>query len=91
MKRLRVRDRVMTSHDTCTSGTFRYLTVPSLKRLKLEVLIPEPADCEVRSVIEVLNAESIAPIEIHRQLCQVYGHTQLEVNTSPAGVRLGGI
>ncbi|GFV51907.1 uncharacterized protein TNCV_1322601 [Trichonephila clavipes] len=29
--------------------------------------------CEVRSVIKFLYAQSIAPIEIHRQLCQVYG------------------
>ncbi|KAJ4441807.1 hypothetical protein ANN_11666 [Periplaneta americana] len=31
------------------------------------------AACEVRSVIKFFNAQSIAPIEIHRQLCQVYG------------------
>ena len=28
------------------------------------------AECEVLSVIKILNAQSIAPIEIHRQLCQ---------------------
>ncbi|GFU70086.1 uncharacterized protein TNCV_2752211 [Trichonephila clavipes] len=39
----------------------------------METLIPSPAACEVRSVIKFLNAQSIAPIEIHRQLCQVYG------------------
>ncbi|XP_023720754.1 uncharacterized protein LOC111871710 [Cryptotermes secundus] len=39
----------------------------------MEALIPTPADCEVRSVIRFLNAKSIAPIEIHRQLCRVYG------------------
>ena len=33
-------------------------------------LIPAPADCEVRSVMTYLNAQSIAPIEIHHQLCQ---------------------
>ncbi|KAJ4428572.1 hypothetical protein ANN_24616 [Periplaneta americana] len=32
-----------------------------------------PAACEVRSVIKFLNAQGIAPIEIYRQLCQVYG------------------
>ena len=31
----------------------------------METLIPAPADCEVRSVIKFLNAQSIAPIEIH--------------------------
>ncbi|GFT40277.1 uncharacterized protein TNCV_627701 [Trichonephila clavipes] len=35
----------------------------------METLIPSPATCEVRSVIKFLNV----PIEIHRQLCQVYG------------------
>jgi hypothetical protein len=39
----------------------------------MEALIPVPADCEVRSVIKFLNALSIAPIEIHRQLYRVYG------------------
>ena len=72
MKRLRVHDRVMTSHDACTSATSRVLTVASLQRLKTEILIPAPADCEVRSVLKVLNAQGIA-IEIHRQLCEVYG------------------
>ncbi|GFU93519.1 hypothetical protein TNCV_947611 [Trichonephila clavipes] len=38
----------------------------------METLIFSPAASEVRSVIKFLNAESIAPIEIHRQLCQVY-------------------
>ena len=69
--------RVLTSHDSCTSGTIRGHSVASLQRLKMEHLIPAPADCEVRSVIKFLNAHSIAPIEVHRQLCQVYGHTRL--------------
>ena len=77
MKWLHVHDRVMTSHDACTSGTSRVLTVAWLQRLKMEALIPAPGDCEVESVIKFLNAQSIAPIEIHRQLCQVYGHIWL--------------
>ncbi|KAJ4447820.1 hypothetical protein ANN_09828 [Periplaneta americana] len=40
---------------------------------EMEALIPSPAAYEVRSVIKFLNAQSIAPIEIHRQLCQIYG------------------
>ncbi|KAJ4426958.1 hypothetical protein ANN_26757 [Periplaneta americana] len=39
----------------------------------MEALIPSPAACEVRSVTKFFNVQSIAPIEIHRQLCQVYG------------------
>ena len=38
------RDRVMMSHNACTSGTSRVLTVASLQRLKLEALIPAPVD-----------------------------------------------
>ncbi|KAJ4435135.1 hypothetical protein ANN_23711 [Periplaneta americana] len=40
---------------------------------EMEALIPSPNACEVRSVIKFFNAQSIAPIEIHRQLCQVNG------------------
>ena len=76
----------MTSHDALHWRTSR---VTSLQRLKLEALIPTSADCEVRSVMKFLIAQNIAPIEIHRLLCQDYGHTRLDVNTS-AGVRLGG-
>ena len=66
------------SHDACTSGTSRVLTVAPLQLLKMEALIPAHADCEVWSVIEVLKSQSIALNEIHRQLCQVYGHTRLD-------------
>ena len=66
----------MTLRDACTSGTSRVLSVASLQRLKLEGVIPAPADCEVRSMIRFLNAQSIAPNEMHRQLSQVYGHTR---------------
>ena len=59
MKRLRVCDRVTTSHDACTSGISRDLRVASLQRLKMEALIPAPVDCEVRSVIKFVKAQSI--------------------------------
>ena len=85
MKRLHVRDRLMNSHDACTNGASRVLTAVSFQRWKLEALIPAPADCEVRSVIKCLYAQSIAPIEIHRHLFLVHDHTRLHVNTSPAG------
>ena len=78
MKRLCVHDRVMMSHDASTSGISRVLTVASLQRLKMEALIPAPADCEMRSVIKFLNAQSTGPMKIHRQLCQVYGDTRLD-------------
>ena len=44
----------------------------------MKALIPAPADCEVRYMTKFLNVQSIAPIEIHRELCQVYGHTRLD-------------
>ena len=50
----------------------RVLTVALLQQLKMEALIPAPADCEVWSVVKFLNAQSIALNEIHCQLCQVY-------------------
>ena len=57
MKRLRVRDRVITSHDVCTSETSLVLIVASLQRLKMEwrLLFNHPPTVEVRSVIEVFE------------------------------------
>lgn len=40
--------------------------------MKMAALIPFPADCKIRSV-KFFNTQNMAPIEIHRQLCQVYG------------------
>ena len=100
MKPLLVLDRVMMSHDVCSSETSLVLTVALLQRLKMEPLIPAPVKYGVCSVIKFLKAQSIAPIELHRQLCQVYGHTVMAhsmgihsstVNISPAVVRLGGV
>jgi len=31
------------------------------------------ADCEIRSVIRVLNARNALPSKSHHQICQVYG------------------
>ena len=71
-----VHDRVMTSHDPCTCRNSRVLTIASLQGLKMEALIPVPT--EVWSMINFLNAQSIVPIKIHHQLCEVYGHTRLD-------------
>ena len=32
----------------------------------------------MRSVIKFLNAQNIVPIEIHRELCHIFGHTRLD-------------
>jgi len=34
--------------------------------------IENSAICEVRSVIRFLNAKNIKPVDIHRQICEVY-------------------
>ena len=60
----------MTSHDACNSGTSRVLTITSLWWLKMEAFIPPLADCEVLSVLSILNAQIRAPIAIHLQLSQ---------------------
>ncbi|KAJ4452075.1 hypothetical protein ANN_03591 [Periplaneta americana] len=39
----------------------------------MDAPIPAPDACEVLSVKKFLNEQGIAPIEIDRQLCQVYG------------------
>ncbi|KAJ4448384.1 hypothetical protein ANN_10400 [Periplaneta americana] len=57
----------------CQPDRFRLVPVAWQQWSEMEALIPSPAACEVRSVIKFFNAQSIAPIEIHRQLCQVYG------------------
>ncbi|KAJ4425650.1 hypothetical protein ANN_27846 [Periplaneta americana] len=42
---------------------------------KMNDVIDNPADCEVRSVIRFLNARHLKPAEIYRQLKEVYGDT----------------
>ena len=48
-------ERVMTTHEACTSGTSRVLTVSLFQRLKIEALILAPTDCEVHSVMKFLK------------------------------------
>ena len=61
---------VMTSHDACTNGTSRVLTLTSLQRAAAVEIGGSNFSCrrdgEVRSAIKFLNAQSTAPIEIHR-------------------------
>jgi len=35
------------------------------------------AECEIRSVIRLLNARNVLPSEIHHQICQVYGDSAM--------------
>ena len=34
--------------------------------------IENPADCEIHTVIQFLQAKNIQPADIHRQVCEVY-------------------
>jgi len=45
----------------------------------MELPLAAPAKCEVRAVIRFLNAKGVNPIEIHRQLTEVYGESCMDV------------
>ena len=49
---------------------------------EMEVLIAAPAKCEVRAVIRFLHARKFPPVEIHRQLIEVYGEECMSIHTS---------
>ena len=53
----------------------------------MEVLIPVPADCEVRSVIKFMTAQSTAPIAI-QHTGHVFGEFRLQI---PVLTRLIGV
>ena len=36
-----------------------------------------PTDCEIRSFIRFLNARNVKPVDIHRQICEVYGENAI--------------
>ncbi|KAJ4447063.1 hypothetical protein ANN_09052 [Periplaneta americana] len=65
----------------------------SLKAICKWTLLFQLPPCEVRSVIKFLNVQGIAPIEIDRQLCQVYGPNVMskQMGRSDVGPRLAGI
>ena len=46
------------------------------------------ADCEIRSVIRVLNARNVLPSEIHHQICQVYGDNAMSDSMIRKWVRM---
>ncbi|GFW34004.1 uncharacterized protein TNCV_286881 [Trichonephila clavipes] len=43
----------------------------------MSVLIENPAACEMRCVIRFLNVKKVKPIEIYRQICEVYGQNAM--------------
>lgn len=53
--------------------TSRSLTLTLLLSTKMSALISSPTVYEVRYLIKFVNAQNVAWIEIHRQLCSLYG------------------
>jgi len=45
----------------------------------MEMPLVATAKCEISAVIRFLNAKKVAPIEIHRQLTEVYGEKCMSV------------
>ncbi|KAJ4446914.1 hypothetical protein ANN_13615 [Periplaneta americana] len=64
----------MCSHNVVSTGCNKS-PLCILCYFKMNDVIDNPADCEVRSVIRFLNARHLKPAEIYRQLKEVYGDT----------------
>ncbi|KAJ8944495.1 hypothetical protein NQ318_011753 [Aromia moschata] len=45
----------------------------------MEPLISVTARCEIRAVIRFLHAKKLQPVEIHRQLSEIYGKTCISI------------
>ena len=77
-------ERPLTQYaSSCGSARFVLLLICSPWIFKMCAAIENPASCEVRSVIRFLLVENHKQIEIHRQLCKVYGNKVM----SEGGVR----
>jgi hypothetical protein len=48
----------------------------------MDVSIPNPAKCEVRSIIRFVNVKGEAPAEIDRQTVSVYGDVMNRQNVA---------
>ncbi|KAJ4452238.1 hypothetical protein ANN_03756 [Periplaneta americana] len=64
----------MCSHNVVSTGCNKS-PLCILCYFKMNDVIDNPADCEVRSVIRFLNVRHLKPAEIYRQLKEVYGDT----------------
>ncbi|KAJ4448327.1 hypothetical protein ANN_10342 [Periplaneta americana] len=64
----------MCSHNVVSTGCNKS-PLCILCYFKMNDVIDNPADCEVRSVIRFLNARHLKPAEIYRQLKEVYVDT----------------
>jgi hypothetical protein len=51
---------------------------PALRDVfEMAALIQSPTKCEVRSIIQFLNAKGECPAEIHKQIVAVYGNVMI--------------
>ncbi|KAJ4448968.1 hypothetical protein ANN_00360 [Periplaneta americana] len=64
----------MCSHNVVSTGCNKS-PLCILCYFKMNDVIDNPADCEVRSVIRFLSARHLKPAKIYRQLKEVYGDT----------------
>ena len=53
-------------------ATFEHLYI-RLYIFEILPLIENPVDCEISSVIRYLSAKGVKAVEIHRNICKVYG------------------
>jgi hypothetical protein len=44
-------------------------------------VIDNPASCKIHSVIHILHAKNMNSVEIHRELCTVYGQNVMSEKT----------
>lgn len=44
---------------------------------KMFKTITDPANCEIRAVIRILNARNVKPAEIYRQVKDIYGENAM--------------
>jgi len=49
----------------------------------MNALISNPAECEVRGVIRVLQTENVRPCEIHQRIVAVYGEHVMNAASVP--------
>jgi hypothetical protein len=56
------------------TGTFENVYI-RLYIFEMPPLIENPANCELRSVIRYLSTKGVKAVEIHHNICEVYGQT----------------
>ena len=54
------------------TATFKRVYI-CLYIFEMPPLVQSPADCEIRSLIRYLSAKGVKAVQIHRNICEVYG------------------